>query len=83
MWPLVQKLLDGALSATLADTAAVIHRLIRLHHVVAEGAGAALVAAALGGVPGEGPVVCVVSGGHLDPKHIIAVLSEHGHVPTA
>ena len=83
MWPLVQRLLDGAVSATLADTAGAIHRLMRLHHVIAEGAGAAPVAAALAGVPGEGPVVCVVSGGHLDPKHIIAILSEPGHVPSA
>jgi threonine dehydratase len=34
--------------------------------VVAEGAGALSVAAALAGEPLDGPIVCVVSGGNID-----------------
>jgi threonine dehydratase len=36
--------------------------------VIAEGAGALALAAALSGEAGEGPVVCVVSGGNIDLK---------------
>lgn len=74
MWPLVQRFLDGAVEVSLAETARAIRLLITHHHVVAEGAGGAPVAAAIKGVPGEGPIVCVVSGGHLDPGHIRAIL---------
>jgi threonine dehydratase len=34
--------------------------------VIAEGAGALAVAAALSGAAGPGPVVAIVSGGHVD-----------------
>jgi threonine dehydratase len=36
--------------------------------VIAEGAGALPVAAALSGRAGEGPIVCVISGGNIDLK---------------
>jgi threonine dehydratase len=42
--------------------------------VVAEGAGAASVAAALQGVSGSRKVVCVVSGGNIDPAKLAAIL---------
>ena len=34
--------------------------------VIAEGAGALALAAALTGEAGEGPIVCIVSGGNID-----------------
>ncbi|GIL39626.1 threonine ammonia-lyase [Roseiterribacter gracilis] len=73
MWPLVQSLLDGAVSTTLAETASAIRLLVERHHVVAEGAGAAPVAAALAGC--DGPTVCIISGGHLDTTHLQAILA--------
>jgi threonine dehydratase len=42
--------------------------------VIAEGAGAAPVAAALAGRAGAGRIVCVVSGGNLDPHTLAAIL---------
>src|SRR5262249_15444192 len=48
MWPLVQQLLAGSCVSTLAETAAAIRALVARAHVVAEGAGGASVAAALG-----------------------------------
>lgn len=36
--------------------------------VIAEGAGAVALAAALSGKAGNGPIVCVVSGGNVDLK---------------
>jgi threonine dehydratase len=44
-------------------------------HVVAEGAGALPLAAALAGHGGEGRVVCIVSGGNIDSDRLAAILS--------
>jgi threonine dehydratase len=74
MWPLVRSLLDGAVGTTLAATAAAIRLLVERHHVIAEGAGAAPVAAALERAAEEGPVVCVLSGGHLDAAQLTTIL---------
>jgi threonine dehydratase len=75
MWPSVRALLEGALCVSLADTAAAIRLLMLKHHIIAEGAAAAPVAAAIQGIAGAGPVVCVVSGGHLNPAHITTILT--------
>jgi threonine dehydratase len=42
--------------------------------VIAEGAGALALAAALTGQAGEGPIVCVVSGGNIDLKTFAEIL---------
>ena len=47
------------------------------NRVVAEGAGAAALAAALGGgVPGS-KIVCIVSGGNINSEKISEILSRH------
>ena len=66
MWPLAQMLLDGSLVMPLADVAQAIRLLAERNRVIAEGAGAASVAAALAGKAGDGKVVCIVSGGNID-----------------
>jgi threonine dehydratase len=67
MWPLAQSLLDGSLVMSVADVAEAVRTLAERNRVIAEGAGAAPVAAALGGKAAqEGKVVCVVSGGNID-----------------
>jgi len=43
--------------------------------IVAEGAGALAVAAALRGDAGEGRVVCIVSGGNIDASVLARVLA--------
>lgn len=75
MWPLVRAVLDGAVEASLAETARAVRLLIERHHIIAEGAGAAPVAAATKAPPGTGPTVCIVSGGHLDARHITEILA--------
>ncbi|HEV8150941.1 MAG TPA: pyridoxal-phosphate dependent enzyme [Gemmatimonadales bacterium] len=76
MWPLIQRMLTGAAVVSLQETRAAIRTLVERSHIVAEGAGAVPVAAALAGrVPGE-LVVCVVSGGNIDPGVIVEILSE-------
>lgn len=66
MWPLANMLLDGSLVMSLADVAEAIRLLAERNRVIAEGAGATSVAAALAGKAGGGKVVCIVSGGNID-----------------
>jgi threonine dehydratase len=75
MWPLASSLLAGSLVASLADTAAAIRLLAERNRVIAEGAGATSVAAALTGGAGSGKVVCVVSGGNIDASKLATILS--------
>ena len=76
MWPIVSDLVHGALVATLAETRASIRLLVERARIVAEGAGAVPVAAALAARAGNGKIVCVVSGGNIDTKTLIDILSE-------
>lgn len=84
MWPLARKLLAGSVVVTLDEVADAVRILVEHARVVAEGAGAASVAAGLRGAPGEGgkafeKVVCVVSGGNIDASVLTEILS--GGVP--
>jgi threonine dehydratase len=74
MWPLVQKTLAGSIVVTLAETKAAIRHLVERNRVVAEGAGALPVAAALSGKAGTGKIVCVVSGGNVDTAVLVKIL---------
>ncbi|HEY4564324.1 MAG TPA: pyridoxal-phosphate dependent enzyme [Thermoanaerobaculia bacterium] len=79
MWPIVSSLLAGARVVPLEEVAAAVRLLAERHRVIAEGAGAASVAAALAGVPEARKVVCVVSGGNIDAAKLCAILE--GRVP--
>jgi threonine dehydratase len=73
IWPLASSLLDGSISVPLDEVAEAV-RLLAWHGVVAEGAGAASVAAALTGRAGASSVA-VVSGGNLDAQVLGAILA--------
>lgn len=79
MWPPASRLLAGSLVVSLPEVAAAIRHLVQHAAVVAEGAGAAPVAAALKGLAGPGRYVAVVSGGNIDPEVLTTILS--GLVP--
>ena len=79
MWPLVKELLAGSIVVEVAQAAAAVRLLAMRNRVVAEGAGAVPVAAALSGRAGSGKIVCVVSGGNLDAEKLATILS--GGVP--
>jgi threonine dehydratase len=79
MWPLASSLLAGSLVCSVADVAAAVRLLAERARVVAEGAGATAVAAALSGRAGRGKVVCVVSGGNIDLGKLAVILQ--GGVP--
>jgi len=55
--------------------AAAVRLLAARAHVVAEGAGAASVAAALSGRAGTGRIACIVSGGSIDPSTLASLLT--------
>ncbi|HWG69104.1 MAG TPA: pyridoxal-phosphate dependent enzyme [Steroidobacteraceae bacterium] len=75
MWPLVQRMVDGSACASFAEIADAIRLLARRHHVIAEAAGAASVAAAMAGQAGKGNIVCIVSGGNIDAAKLGAILN--------
>jgi threonine dehydratase len=74
MWERARPLLSGAFSLTLDETAAAVRLLAARARVVAEGAGALSVAAAVSGRAGEGRIVCIVSGGNIDAGRLAAIL---------
>jgi threonine dehydratase len=75
MWPLVSRLLDGSIVVSLDEVMGAIRLLVERNRVVAEGAGATPVAAALTGRAGGKNVVCVVSGGNIDTGKLAAILA--------
>ncbi|HUG14692.1 MAG TPA: threonine/serine dehydratase [Thermomicrobiales bacterium] len=75
MWELASTLLDGALSATVAEVEGAVRLLAERQRVVAEGAGACPVAVALSGRAGTGRIACVVSGGNIDLTVLNRILS--------
>jgi threonine dehydratase len=80
MWPLVRQLLSGSIAVSLEQIAASIRLLAERARIIAEGAGAASVAAALTGAAGGGRVVCVVSGGNIDADRLATILG--GGIPS-
>ena len=75
MWKQASELLDGAFAVSLDDTAAAVRLIAERVRVIAEGAGALAVAAARRGQAGEGTVVCIVSGGNIDPLVLGRILA--------
>ncbi len=74
MWPLARRLLDGSLVCSIQEVVESLKLLLERNRVVAEGAGAVPVAAALSGkVPGK-TIVCVISGGNIDLGKLFAAI---------
>ena len=68
MWERMRPLVDGAITVSLEQVREAMRLMADKARVIAEGAGALALAAALTGEAGEGPIVCVVSGGNIDLK---------------
>jgi threonine dehydratase len=79
MWERARPLVSEAFAISLEATAAAVRLLLERAHVVAEGAAALPVAAALAGAAGDGRIVCIVSGGNIDPARLTEILA--GRVP--
>jgi threonine dehydratase len=68
MWQRMQPLVDDTITVTLDQTRNAMRMIAEKTRTIAEGAGALALAAALTGQAGDGPIVCVVSGGNIDLK---------------
>ncbi|MCL6740712.1 pyridoxal-phosphate dependent enzyme [Sphingomonas sp. RB56-2] len=66
MWQRMQPIVDGTITVTLDQTRDAMRLIAEKTRTIAEGAGGLALAAALTGQAGEGPIVCVVSGGNID-----------------
>lgn len=80
MWPLVREVVPEAAVSSLAEVAHAIRVLAGEAHLVAEGAGAASLAPVLAGRVDPAGVVCVVSGGNINPDVLATILA--GGVPS-
>jgi threonine dehydratase len=78
MWERAQELVDQAVAIPVDDVAGAIRLLAERARVIAEGAGALALAAAvaLRETRELGRCVCIVSGGNLDPEILGKILSE-------
>lgn len=81
LWPVARDLIDGAIAVSPAQVADAMRLLFRKAKVVAEGAGAASLAAAIVRPDLKGNIVCVISGGNIDAEAYSVVLG--GGIPSA
>ena len=66
MWQRMRPVTDGAITVTLDQTRDAMRLIAEKTRTISEGAGALALAAALTGQAGDGPIVCIVSGGNID-----------------
>ena len=81
LWPVTRELIDGSVTVSLEQVTEAMRLLFSKAKVVAEGAGAASLAAALTSEHAKGNVVCVISGGNIDAEAYRTVLA--GNIPAA
>ena len=76
MWNRMQSVVDGAITVTLDQVREAMRLMADKVRVISEGAGALALAAALTGDAGEGPIVCVVSGGNVDLAKFSSLIAD-------
>ncbi len=79
MWPLLKNAVDASVVVSLAATAAAMRLAAQRCHIIAEGAGACAIAAALSSkvrAAGHKKIVVVVSGGNIDLSRFAAIVTE-------
>ena len=74
MWERMRPVLDGSIVVSLEQTRHAMRVLAEKARVIAEGAGALPLAAALTGRAGQGPIVAVVSGGNIDLRTFCEII---------
>jgi threonine dehydratase len=80
MWEHAKPLVADSLAVSLEDTAAAVRLLLERGRILAEGAAALTVAAALSGRVEAERVVCIISGGNIDGARLSEILA--GRVPS-
>jgi threonine dehydratase len=74
MWPLARSMIDEVITVSLEQVAQAIRLLVENNRIVAEGAGAISVAAALSGKYVQSRVCAVISGGNIDSDILAGIL---------
>lgn len=75
MWERMQPLVDGYIVVSLEETRNAMRMMAEKARVIAEGAGALPLAAALTGKAGNGPIVAIVSGGNIDLQRFCELIA--------
>ena len=79
MWERMRPIVDGSIVVSLEQTKQAMRMLAERSRVIAEGAGALALAAALTGNAGPGPIVAIVSGGNIDLEKFCGILQVDTH----
>ncbi|MDZ4673044.1 MAG: threonine/serine dehydratase [Gemmatimonadota bacterium] len=79
MWQRMVPVVDGSLVVSLEETRRAMRVMAEKARVIAEGAGALSVAAALSGKAGQGPIVAIVSGGNIDLDRFAELVNPEAH----
>src|SRR6476619_643128 len=74
MWERMKPIVDDYIVVSLEQTKAAMRLMAEKARVIAEGAGALPLAAALTGKAGNGPIVAIVSGGNIDLKKFFELI---------
>jgi threonine dehydratase len=75
MFERMKRVIDSNIVVTLEETRNAMRLMAEKARVIAEGAGALPLAAALTGEAGQGPIVAIVSGGNIDLKKFAELIS--------
>jgi threonine dehydratase len=75
MWERMKPLMDGCIVVSLDQTKKAMRLMAEKSRIIAEGAGALPLAAALTGKAGQGPIVAIVSGGNIDLKKFCELIA--------
>ena len=78
MWQRMPPLVDATITVTLDQTRDAMRLIAEKTRTISEGAGALALAAALTGRAGEGPIVCIVSGGNIDLENFSELVGANG-----
>src|SRR5438132_3741603 len=76
MWERMKPVVDDYFVVTLEETKKAMRLMAEKARIIAEGAGALPLAAALSGRAGEGPIVAIVSGGNIDLNKFCELISQ-------
>jgi len=77
MWPLVRELVDDVIVVSVREAQLALRTLAQRCHLIAEGAGAVAIAAALSSRCGGHHIAAIISGGNIDPAKFSQILSQN------
>ena len=75
MWQRMRPVMDDCVVVSLDETRKAMRLMAEKMRIIAEGAGALPLAAALSGKAGQGPIVAIVSGGNVDMAKFFELIS--------